>query len=261
MYNKIIIISDIHSNAKSLEITFDKIKDENFDLVVVLGDLLTYGANPNKTINLLKNFSRENECIFIRGNHDQFYFDIEDGLNPFKYKMPKFVKESIKWTKSRLKYNLKDCFEWRDSFKLKDIYFSHANPFNYGDWTYLNEINEIKRAMKRLKELNVKIGIFGHTHRINGFVFDTEIKHFSKIDTNIVINKNTDEIFLLNSGSIGQPRGEGLSFLKLNLSSRNIKSVHLNKALLKKHMSLKINATSLDKNTKVQILKFWEGNA
>ena len=80
MYNKVIVISDIHSNAKSLEITFDKIINENFDLVVILGDLLTYGAEPNKTINLLKSFSKENECVFIKGNHDQFYFDIEDGF-------------------------------------------------------------------------------------------------------------------------------------------------------------------------------------
>ena len=31
MYNKVIVISDIHSNAKSLEITFDKITNESFD--------------------------------------------------------------------------------------------------------------------------------------------------------------------------------------------------------------------------------------
>ena len=57
--------------------------------------LLTYGAEPNETINLLKSFSKDNECVFIKGNHDQFYFDIENGLDPFKYNMPKFVKESI----------------------------------------------------------------------------------------------------------------------------------------------------------------------
>ena len=260
MYDKVIVISDIHSNAKSLEITFDKITNENFDLVVILGDLLTYGAEPNKTINLLKSFSKDNECVFIKGNHDQFYFDIEDGLNPFKYNMPKFVKESIIWTKNKLKYNLKDCFEWRESYRIKDFYFSHANPYNYGDWTYLNEIDEIKRAIKYLKELNVSIGIFGHTHRLNGFVYNTMKKELKEINTDVIIDKNNDEIFILNSGSIGQPRGRGLSFLKLDLSINNIKSEHLNKTILKEDMLFKINATTLNKNTKKQLLKFWENN-
>lgn len=69
---KVLIVSDIHGDYE----TFKKvIENEEFDKLVVLGDLFDYGfydndLNDNKIINLLKKY--KDILVLIRGNCDSF---------------------------------------------------------------------------------------------------------------------------------------------------------------------------------------------
>ena len=74
---KIAVISDIHSNADSLGIVLKKLKNEKIDITIILGDILTYGCQPLEVLSMLDKYRSENEVIFIKGNHDQFYFDLQ----------------------------------------------------------------------------------------------------------------------------------------------------------------------------------------
>ena len=130
-----------------------------------MGDLLTYGTEPNEVVDLLLEFSKKINCKFIKGNHDQMYFDLKNGTDPFKYKMPRFVKESILWTNEILDFDIENTFDWIESVKIKSCYFAHANPFGYGNWTYLNNNINLQEAKNSLINKNVSVGIFGHTHR------------------------------------------------------------------------------------------------
>lgn len=77
MILKVLIISDIHGNVDILK----KILDENdFDKLIVLGDLFNYGffsndLKNNKIINLLQ--KNKDKLILIRGNCD-YYINYED---------------------------------------------------------------------------------------------------------------------------------------------------------------------------------------
>ena len=69
---KLLIISDVHGDYKSLE---KVLKNESFDRLVVLGDLFSYGKiildlNNNEIIKLLKIY--KDKLILIRGNCDYF---------------------------------------------------------------------------------------------------------------------------------------------------------------------------------------------
>lgn len=257
MNTKIGVISDIHSNAISLEIVLEKLLEEKIDLCIVLGDLLTYGTQPNEVIELLIDFRMKVNCIFIKGNHDQFYFDISNGIDPIKYKMAEFVKESIFWTKDKLKYDLYKTFEWHDNFIIDKIFFAHANPFNYGNWKYLNGEEDIKMAVDILSKKDMSVGIFGHTHRNKKYII-----HNDFIDCVTTLSGefkfNEEQQLILNSGSIGQPRGSYPGFIILyimddSMTYNDIKIDLDNKLLIKK-----TSMTNLSLDTKNKINSFWE---
>ena len=92
---KVAVISDIHGNADALEYALDEIKLLVPDVTIILGDILTYGCEPLEVLDVLNTYKESNHCIFIKGNHDQFYFDLESGKKSFAYSIPEFVSESI----------------------------------------------------------------------------------------------------------------------------------------------------------------------
>ena len=42
---------------------------------------------------------------------------------------------------------------------------AHANPFDYGDWTYLSKPQAVAKAQEALAARGFSRGVFGHTHR------------------------------------------------------------------------------------------------
>jgi len=63
-----LILSDIHANLEALKGIFDFIEknDIKYDRLVVLGDYVDYGPNPNEVVEFFKG----KEGIFLLGNHD-----------------------------------------------------------------------------------------------------------------------------------------------------------------------------------------------
>ena len=66
------ILSDIHSNLEALTEANSYIeKRKDIDEIIILGDIVGYGANPNECIEMCKNISNK----IILGNHDQAAVD------------------------------------------------------------------------------------------------------------------------------------------------------------------------------------------
>ena len=77
---KILIMSDIHGNYKSLN---NVLKNESFDKLIILGDLFSYGFNynnkdENNILKLLSNY--KDAIILIKGNCDENISYEEFGL-------------------------------------------------------------------------------------------------------------------------------------------------------------------------------------
>ena len=124
MNAKIAVISDIHANADALTMALKELKSNSIDITIFLGDILTYGCQPREVLSILNEYKRENSAIFIKGNHDQFYFDLQSGIKKSSYKLPKFVDESVNWTLKKISpLLLKDIFTWHDSYRIGDVYF------------------------------------------------------------------------------------------------------------------------------------------
>ncbi len=246
------IISDIHSNFDSLEITYNNLKKEtNETKVVILGDILTYGLKPIETINLLLKINDDFETHFLIGNHDQIYFDIQHGLKP-KYHMSAFVKNSVDWTLKQIqKVSLYKLFNWKWNYQIQNIFFSHAIPFEDGNWSYLEQEESLNLAFNKLDSMNAGLGVFGHSHRQRIY---KNSQTFTLGETKLDLKRGP---YILNAGSIGQPRGNSLSFCKLALEN-DMALINFEKVDFKYQIMINdIMGSDLDIKTKSCLMQFW----
>jgi len=204
------IISDLHSNYASLEAWIKDFACNNYDEVVILGDLLTYGPSPREVIEAVAKLVGEHNTQIILGNHDQLYLDIENGNLDYYNNLPDWIKQSADWTYEELNksnhFEVFKSFPWEESYSKENIYFAHANPFGYGDWTYLNNPSQIQRVLTELKKQNYQIGVFGHNHRV-AYYPNSNRNHFLNKSRFTADCNNLDQIYL-NPGSLGQPRSK-----------------------------------------------------
>jgi predicted phosphodiesterase len=241
----IAVFSDIHANLLGLQCFIDSLKKRQIDKYIFLGDLLSYGTEPNEVIEKFLEFKKDKDFICIKGNHEVLYMQDQSS---YEIKND-FVKESVLWTKKRLTYNIESCCEWLDEYIYKDIYFSHANPFGPLDWSYLRSSEENLKAIDQIKQKECNIGVFAHIHRKSIF------SNNSYIDSNCYC---TNAPTIVNCGSIGQPRGEGCSYLLLSLDD-NTTDIELVTLEVEKSIIIQnLQKSSLSLETKERLQSFWE---
>ncbi len=251
---KIAVISDIHANNDALNYVLSELNN-NVDLFIILGDLLTYGCQPKEVLATLTFLNNNNNCIFIKGNHDQVYFDRQIGSETKSYPLKGFVKESVDWTEAEIAdVNFYSLFDWRENYSIGPVYFAHANPYKYGDWRYVEGADCCKEAATRLRDKKCEVGIFGHSHR----------KYSLECGKDDVVNPFLGEllpigkknIYLLNPGSVGQPRGEGFSFMMLEIMSNRVKFELVRFEIDIFNSIQKINQTGMSAETKQRLVSF-----
>src|SRR5436309_14939198 len=87
---RILVLSDLHSNATALDAVLDAVKDR-WDISVCLGDVVGYGPDPNEVTARLRKLGTET----IRGNHDKAVAGVmpTDDFNPV-------AKAAVDWTRA-----------------------------------------------------------------------------------------------------------------------------------------------------------------
>jgi serine/threonine protein phosphatase 1 len=65
-----IAIGDIHGALKALQQVLQEIRPEKEDKLIFLGDYVDGWPESAQVISFLVNFSKDHDCVFIRGNHD-----------------------------------------------------------------------------------------------------------------------------------------------------------------------------------------------
>lgn len=202
----IAIISDIHSNKRALQAAIKIVKEKPYDKLIILGDILSYGIDVQEVLDIVSN-EILNGALLLKGNHDEIYLDLLLGNNNFLSKLKPFLQETISYTLDKINIKQFSEWNWQEQLIIDNIYFSHANP--YGNlWDYIKTPENFHNAALQIKELNYLAGVFGHSHRNacyslnNGFLSN--------------INGLENDIFIINPGSVGQPRGTTSSILRLS---------------------------------------------
>ena len=204
----IAFISDIHSNHESFLAVLKDLKKNNINKIYCLGDVVGYGPDPNKCINIL----RKKNIITVMGNHDYFCC-FNESLEEFNLN----ALNSVLWTRNKLTrknkiwlQNLPYTFEInvRNSLQ-KLICLTHSSIKYPSRWEYIKNKNDAK---KHFLTQEYPIVLFGHTHQAAVYKYNPNEK--KSIKENIIENKffelDSKHKWLINTGSIGQPR-DGIS--------------------------------------------------
>ncbi len=205
---RVAVIGDIHANGRALEAALSVATKTGYDELVFLGDVLTYGIDVVAVTDKVALECQKDNVVLLRGNHDVLYQSQEpNDSSTYIDKLPSWIQESIAFTKKQLNPNTFESLPFIDSYVKNDIFFAHANPFGHGDWRYLNSEHDHQAACQALQEMGLRCGVFGHTHRTKIFSqvlgFDLQVGVTAK-----VMADENHMPYVINAGSVGQPRNE-----------------------------------------------------
>ena len=186
-----LILSDIHANQEALNaVTQDAAG--RFEGIVCLGDLVGYGADPNAVVE----WARAHVNVIIRGNHDQASIgmaDMED-YNPA-------ARASTIWTRQTLTPENRRYLERlpRGPLPFAGCDLVHGSPLDENEY-----ILTVEDATATRPFLAAPVTFFGHTHRQGGFLVARSAAR--KIATDQILEIEKAHSYLVNPGSVGQPR-------------------------------------------------------
>jgi predicted phosphodiesterase len=181
---KIAIVSDIHSNLQALTKTFEIIDQSGVDEVYCLGDIVGYGANPNECLSLV----RQRATKVVLGNHDLASVDTSEA----KY-FTKHGRIAAEWTHGVLMAeNTQFISNLPYRLELPRLTLVHANPAAPEQWGYVVTLED---AEPQFEHFRTELCFIGHSHI--PFICGEDLKSF---------DLTKDVRFLINVGSVGQPR-------------------------------------------------------
>jgi len=195
---RILILSDIHANFTALEAALAKAAGR-WDVAVCLGDIVGYGPDPAEVSEKIRGLTQA--CI--RGNHDKAVAGImsTEDFNPV-------AKAAVDWTRSQLSPEL---MKWLAELPQGPL-ASNGIVMVHGAFQDEDEyVFTPAQALEGLLDSTAGVTFFGHTHHQGGF---------SYLDNNLEVLQNRprpteffaplriepNKRYLLNPGSIGQPR-------------------------------------------------------
>lgn len=183
---KIAVISDIHSNLQALEAALQVVEQLAADEVYCLGDVVGYGADAATCVDLVR--GHVSGCV--RGNHDEAVA-LERGVKV----IPKDAQTAARHNRKQLS---DDQLDYLASLPLTlvehGLTFAHATPQDPQAWMRLDSFMRVK---EQFNHFSTDACFVGHTH-IPGVVSD-------RLG---VLNVRRGYRFLINAGSVGQPRDE-----------------------------------------------------
>jgi diadenosine tetraphosphatase ApaH/serine/threonine PP2A family protein phosphatase len=193
-----LVISDIHANLEALEAVLASARGLSPERILVLGDLVGYGADPNAVAERIRGL---NPHALIRGNHDKVGSGLEsaEGFNAV-------ARSAIRWTYDTLTPVNR---EWLAQLPTGPVVVDdlmeicHGTPFDEDAYVF-DDLD----ALRALHAAQRPLCLFGHTHVQIGYALDGV--HFTLTTLaegrplSVAVPDGTRH--LLNPGSVGQPR-------------------------------------------------------
>jgi diadenosine tetraphosphatase ApaH/serine/threonine PP2A family protein phosphatase len=190
-----LIVSDIHANLEALESTLSAAGDS--DAVLVLGDLVGYGADPNAVIERVRALPN---ATIIRGNHDKVGSGIET-VESFNH----LARHAISWTATEL---TPEHRAWLAAMPagpalIDDVVeICHGSPVD--EDAYIFDELDARRAVGVAKR---PVCLYGHTHVPAVFKYDGELSAAGPPrGPRYRLTLDANAKYLINCGAVGQPR-------------------------------------------------------
>jgi len=192
-----LILSDIHANLEALETVLEH-ADGLWDQSLVLGDLVGYGADPGAVIIRVQALA---PTAIIRGNHDKVACGLDDARD-----FNTVARIAAEWTSAQLSDEQREYLRTlpKGPTEIDErVVICHGAPFDEDH--YIFDANDARRS---LAEASRPLCLFGHTHLPVVFrrVDDALSGGTPDPDVETVVKLQRGVRYLINAGSIGQPR-------------------------------------------------------
>lgn len=186
------IISDIHGNLEALQAVLADAEAMRAPLIVCLGDIVGYNANPSECLELIRSLN----CPIVKGNHDEEASSDSNpaGMNPIAY-------QALMWTRNQLTEEQK---EWLRRLRMvrnvPPFTIVHSTLDQPALWHYI--INKFD-AVSNFSFQFTDVCFHGHTHVPKVFVHENgSAEEYAADDFSITPGHKV----FINVGSVGQPR-------------------------------------------------------
>jgi diadenosine tetraphosphatase ApaH/serine/threonine PP2A family protein phosphatase len=192
-----LILSDIHANLDAFEAVLDHASGR-WDRALVLGDLVGYGAEPNAVVELVRSLDPE---AAIRGNHDKAASGLDDGSQ-----FNTVARVAAMWTAAQLTPENRQYLRALPMGPTRIDALTeicHGTPFDEDHYVF--DENDARLALRAAER---PLCLFGHTHlpAIFRLVDDALEGTPPDPDRETVLGLQRGARYLVNAGSIGQPR-------------------------------------------------------
>lgn len=192
-----LILSDIHANWYALEAVLAH-AGTGFDQIVCCGDLVGYNPHPAEVVR----WTRTHCSPVIRGNHDKVVAGIE-ALEWFN----EIAQAAALWTMENLGNG--DIQYLRNlaagPLKLDRFHIWHGSPVDEDEY-----VTTVSEAIPCFHSFELPLAFFGHTHVQGGFFSKhgrvAAIPRVRKGSDEAVLELEPDTLYMVNTGSVGQPR-------------------------------------------------------
>lgn len=170
-------IGDIHGCPRSLEALLDKLTEHDDRQFVFIGDYVDRGPDSKGVVDLLLDFQKQHNCVFLRGNHEQMLMDaVEYGdldmwlMNGGRATLESYQSDDdeIDLSKEHLDFYKKT----RLYYDTPEYFFVHAGISPAKTIRQcLEDEDEVKKFLWERSHLNAfetpweKTIVFGHTPR------------------------------------------------------------------------------------------------
>ena len=192
-----LVLSDLHANLEALDAVVQDAPARDCERVLVLGDLVGYGADPNAVIERVQALS---PAAVIRGNHDKAACGVDDAssFNPA-------ARLAARWTFEQLTPEHRAYLQELPAGPILingRVEICHGSPFDEDFYIF-----DGPDAWRALESTRSSLCFFGHTHIAavflrSGSLFEVLLP--DSAETEVVVANGRR--LLINPGSVGQPR-------------------------------------------------------
>jgi predicted phosphodiesterase len=192
-----LLLSDVHANLEALVAVLARVRRKRFDAVLMLGDVVGYGASPNQVVDCLRDLP--GPMFRVRGNHDKVATGLDDGVS-----FNEVALAAARWTERRLTpANL----AWVRNLPLGPVEVApglaicHGSPLDEDYYVFSDyDAEQIFAAHAP------RVTFFGHTHITSVFIETPRGVRVRPLRGDGRLELAPGHRYLLNPGSIGQPR-------------------------------------------------------
>jgi diadenosine tetraphosphatase ApaH/serine/threonine PP2A family protein phosphatase len=191
------IFSDVHANLEALQAVLSAYQKDQIDRYICLGDIVGYGANPNECCEIVRSVTD----LVVLGNHDAACVG----------------RMSTEWFNSAARAAVEAHQRMLNAAHLgwltqlpyrierEDMLLCHGSPYRQEEFPYILDETDVEAIVQHVSDRQPLIFV-GHTHRGTAFIVREQPAMRIWEDTHQTIQISSDNHYIFNVGSVGQPR-------------------------------------------------------